>query len=150
MDPAPPVRPQVVRGRNALVGAALVAFVGGVYAYTMRAVGGSDDIGDAVRRLEKEQATNATNIRWPVHPHKAGDWLRAVRRAARRPRCAAVAIRRRHVRHAVMRADSKGAPLLVACCALVAPPAATPRCDRSTAGMQGRMCGGNVSAVSVA
>ncbi|CAI5973483.1 unnamed protein product [Closterium sp. NIES-64] len=61
MDPAPPVRPQVVRGRNALVGAALVAFVGGVYAYTMRAVGGSDDIGDAVRRLEKEQATNATN-----------------------------------------------------------------------------------------
>ncbi|CAI5474158.1 unnamed protein product [Closterium sp. Yama58-4] len=60
MDPAPPVRPQVVRGRNALVGAALVAFVGGVYAYTMRAVGGSDDIGDAVRRLEKEQATNAT------------------------------------------------------------------------------------------
>ncbi|CAI7795122.1 unnamed protein product [Closterium sp. NIES-53] len=60
MDPAPPVRPQVVRGRNALVGAALVAFVGGVYAYTMRAVGGSDDIGDAVRRLEKEHATNAT------------------------------------------------------------------------------------------
>ncbi|CAI6010884.1 unnamed protein product [Closterium sp. NIES-65] len=119
MDPAPPVRPQVVRGRNALVGAALVAFVGGVYAYTMRAVGGSDDIGDAVRRLEKEQATNATN---PTKCRTEG-WLRPA--SARRPfrwvqrgargRSVGVAIRRRQVRYAVMRADSTGSPPLIVC-----------------------------------
>ncbi|CAI5475706.1 unnamed protein product [Closterium sp. Yama58-4] len=99
MDPAPPVRPQVVRGRNALVGAALVAFVGGVYAYTMRAVGGSDDIGDAVRRLEKEQATNATKATVELNEHRGDSGEHALEACA--PRSDAAAQRRRASPHGV-------------------------------------------------
>ena len=48
-----------VQGRNYADAIALSAFVGGVYVYTMRAVSGSDEIGEAMQRIEKEKALEA-------------------------------------------------------------------------------------------
>eukprot|EP00271_Cylindrocystis_brebissonii_P013220 TRINITY_DN328_c0_g1_i2.p2 TRINITY_DN328_c0_g1~~TRINITY_DN328_c0_g1_i2.p2 ORF type:complete len:108 (+),score=14.45 TRINITY_DN328_c0_g1_i2:708-1031(+) len=41
--------------KNFAVAGTLALFVGGVYAYTMRAVGGHDDLGDAIQRVEEKK-----------------------------------------------------------------------------------------------
>lgn len=44
------------KGRNGIVAGGLTAFVVGVYIYTMRAVGGTDEIQVAINKFEEEKA----------------------------------------------------------------------------------------------
>jgi hypothetical protein len=44
------------KAQNLLVAGGLSAFVASIYLYTMKAVGGSDDLQEAVETFEKEKA----------------------------------------------------------------------------------------------
>eukprot|EP00250_Pteridium_aquilinum_P011485 c20101_g2_i1 orf=527-721(-) len=45
-----------LKRKNFAVAAGLTIFVGSVYVYTMRAVGGSDEMSAAIEQFEKEKA----------------------------------------------------------------------------------------------
>ena len=49
-----------LRAQNILVASGLTAFVGGVYFYTMKAVGSGDDLQEAVQKMEKEKAQQSS------------------------------------------------------------------------------------------
>ena len=49
-----------LRAQNILVASGLTAFVGGVYLYTMKAVGSGDDLQEAVQKMEKEKAQQSS------------------------------------------------------------------------------------------
>lgn len=50
-----------LKTKNALVAGFLTAFVGGAYFYTMRAVGGQDDIAEAIKKLKKDSLAENKN-----------------------------------------------------------------------------------------